>query len=479
MKDVLVHGRLVGHQHAPLVIPATGSGHHVLLEGATQLVRSAAASGAHVVLFQTYGTDLYHGRAPVLDGLVQRGLITGEPGSYSEYMRTRVIGGDWLRQHPEWRDDWMPAGTSWRQVLDNPEVQALLDPATGRIPLPEQQEYLRDRRRQWFGGMSRVCQESGVGLGVEVFGEDAAELEQLVANGEISVELWATASMDHHDHRHFIAREAERSARLNVPMLLSLGTRDGDSVSRAIEAASSHTDQLILMHSVSAEFAAGAAHLDELGLDQIATLATQWGLPTGFADYTADNHADVAHWAYHAGAVALKVPFRDNAVVGQGPMALAQSALPHELRQLATTLAAAGPRDESRVPPVVRTARPDPDDEFRWEHPGLRRSERDYLAIHRTVVPIDEISAGTPILVTGANRNARTGRGGAGIRAEDFVDGSAAVHDLAAGVPIAQQSIDVPAATTSNPQALQAGAPGAQVESPSSQPPSTGGQKPG
>ena len=111
------------------------------------------------------------------------------------------------------------------------------------------------------------------------------------------------------------------------PVVMSRGMATRDELDRAVTVVREHTDQVVLLHCVSAY---PVKDHRELNFSTIGALRDRYGLPAGFSDHTLG--VDAALYAVAAGAVALEKHFTLSRSA-EGPDH-ALSAEPAELKKL-------------------------------------------------------------------------------------------------------------------------------------------------
>ena len=410
-------------------IAATGSGHGGKLANAKALIKGAAEAGCWAIMFQAYDTDLYHDEAPNIRALVEAGRLSDEPGAFAEMMRSRVIGGD------------------WEEVLK----QRGIDP---KVATPEQQlDAYKERRRQWHIELSAYADKLGVKYIPSVFTEnDLKEVSDLAAAGEIKLGGLGLESMDTHDP-DFI-RMVACAAQPRGPLVMSLGTHE--SVESAVEAVEVAKEveglEVLPLYSVSAVFGKPADPA-ELDLVRLKELQDSLGQPVGFSDHTIGHpRAGVetpllALIAAGGKLAAYKAQIRLSQPDEKAPILPRMALTAAELKPRVQLLNLLNKGDFVGAPEAIlpsTTLKRSPEDEI----DRLPKSEAGYRELYRTIVPTRDIEEGKKLTVgdpvAKVPGNVKSCRGGVGMRAEDFVDGSVALTDLPAGRAVRSTELRAP-----------------------------------
>ncbi|MGH3544496.1 MAG: N-acetylneuraminate synthase family protein [Mycobacteriales bacterium] len=367
---VQVNTHSIGPGESCYFIAATGSAHNGSLEQAKALMTAARDSGANGIMFQAYDGTIYHDEAPAVRQLVQEERIPDQPGAFAEYMRSRVMGPDW---HP---------------------------------------------------ALSDHAKELGIDYLPSVFGDsDLTLLADYHRQGKVVLGGLGIESMDHQDPM-FVAKVARVAAELGIPVLMSIGVREGDSAATAAAVARDAGANVVLLHSV---FGSPSAP-EEQGLSELRRLQEELGVPVGFSDHTV-GHPDAdtpatAHDAIYEGAAVIKAQIRLPEAAGQAPRGPHRALTPDEYHALVTAA-----RDAEKNPahlarrarPVTRIYEGNP------HHP--RPSEKQFRALQRTVIATSDIPAGAELTLA----NCTTRRGGVGVPAREFVPGTTARTAIPAG----------------------------------------------
>lgn len=389
-RSVQIGEREIGPGENCYFIAATGSGHNGSLELAKKLIDAAADGGAHAVMFQAYGGDIYHDEAPVVRQLVYEGRIEDRPGAFAEYMRRRVMDPGWhpaLSDHARERHvDYLPS------VFGDSDLNLLAD-------------YHRNDKAVLAG------------LGIE--------------------------SMDHQDSV-FVAKVAAVAAELGIPVVMSTGVREGGySVNKAVDAARSADADFVLLHSV---FGSPSAP-EEQGLNEIRRLQDAFEVPVGFSDHSvghpeADTPAMARDAIFEAAGV-IKVQIRLPEAADKAPGGPHRAVTPDEFRELVTAAR------EAENDPRRAVQRAQPHTRFyQGDRTRPRPSEQRWGAIQRTVIATSDITPGTEL----TSENCTTRRGGVGLPARDFTTGITARTALTAGRVVRTEEIDRLHATERRPR---------------------------
>ncbi|MGH3430836.1 MAG: N-acetylneuraminate synthase family protein [Mycobacteriales bacterium] len=398
MDPVAVNGRPVGDGNECYVIAATGSGHNGSLEQAKQLIDGAVYGGANAIMFQAYGGDLYHDESPAVRRMVDEGRIDDRPGAFAEYMQSRVMDPSW---HPE---------------------------------------------------LSRYASENGIDYIPSVFGDaDLQLLAEYHRQGQILLAAIGIESMDHQDPI-FVAKVASVARDLDIPVVMSTGVREGNSMERAAVTVDQVGAEMVLLHSV-----AGSPSVPhEQGLGEIRAMQQRLGVPVGFSDHTIGyvdpdtgepvDSPSMAQAAVYENAHAIKAQIRLPDQADKAPGGPHRAVTPDGLRDMVTAI-----REAEAYP--ARAARRASDNiriyQGRSDEP--RPSERHLRDLQRTVIPTTDIAEGDEL----SWDNVTTGRGGVGMPARDFGQGAYASEDLQAGRAVRAEQLRPFRPETGNPTTLQ------------------------
>jgi sialic acid synthase SpsE len=316
--------------------------------------------------------------------MVEEGRIEDEPGAFAEYMAGRVMDPNW---HPE---------------------------------------------------LSQYAAERGIDYVPSVFGD--TELRLLAdyhQQGRVQLAGIGIESMDHQDPM-FVAKVASVARELDIPVVMSTGVREGDSMERATATVDQVGAEMVLLHSVAGS--PSAPH--EQGLSEIRAMQQRLGVPAGFSDHTIGyvdpntgedvDTPSMAQAAVYENAHVIKAQIRLPDQADKAPGGPHRAVTPDELRNIVTAIR------EAEADPA-RAARRASDNiriyQGRSDEP--RPSERHLRDLQRTVIPTTDIAEGVEL----SWDNVTTGRGGVGMPARDFGLGAYASENLQVGRAIRAEQL--------------------------------------
>lgn len=394
MVSVNIAGRAVGPSEDCRFIAATGSAHNGSLDQAYNLIDAAVGAGADAIMFQAYTGALYHDEARVVRQLVAEGRIEDRPKAFAKYMESRAMQEDW---HPK----------LWAH-----------------------------------------CHRKGIGYLPAVFGDD--DLRILVGYHRREKVMLAGLGIESMDHQAptFVTQVASVAADFRIPVVMSTGVREGDSVDSAVNALREVRATFALVHSV---FGSPSAP-DEQGLSEIGRLQGRFNVPVGYSNHTighpdADD-AEIVSAAVHSGAHLIKAQLCLPQAAAKAPGGPRRAWYPDEFRDMVQVArqAQAESRERRRIPPTRIFLYSGPADR-------PRPSEQPWRDIERVIVATTHIAVGEE-LVAGTREtagNVTSRRGGVGLPARSFQPGMVARVALAADRPIRLDEVDL-----SNPGASAA-----------------------